>query len=109
MGENYLEKDKSRAFSRHKKESKKNYVLKKIVLRNYYNYEVLSSFEDQDEWFEQRKKDASFLFKHPRKCSCNMCGNPRRKGWGNGLTLKEEMYKDHLHPENKEMIKKDYF
>jgi hypothetical protein len=109
MSENYLEKNKRRAFTRFKKESKKLHVLKKIVLNNYYHYEVLSSFEDQDNWFKDRQMDAAFLFQHPRKCSCNMCGNPRRKGWGSGLTLKEEVYKDNRHPDNKEVIKKDYY
>lgn len=108
MSENYLEKSKVRALTRYKKEAKKKYVLKKVVLSSYYHYEVLSSFEDQDKWFKERQKDASFLYQHPRKCSCNMCGNPRRKGWGNGLTLKEEKFNDRFHPDNKEEIKKNY-
>ena len=106
MSENYLEKSKVRALTRYKKAIKKQYVLKKVVLNSYYGYEVLSSFEDQDVWMDNRKKDAAFLFQHPRKCSCNMCGNPRRQGWNNGLTLKEEVYNDRHHPDNKEVIKK---
>lgn len=102
---NFLFKNKKAAQTRYKKALKKEYAYKKIVNKWYFLDGYLpgevSTFENQDERKTKRKVKAAKLYKHPKVCSCAMCGNPRNNGWSNGLTLKEVALQSRTHPDAK--------
>lgn len=106
--QNYLEKDKKLAFNRYKKAVKKQRVLKNLKGSFYYSYECFledkkkeNSFEAEQDYFKELYHVSAKNYKHPKACSCSMCGNPRNNGWTNGLTLKELAFLDKNHPDHK--------
>lgn len=103
MENNYLEKNKSAAYNRYMKSVKKKYALNNIQhLKFSFEFHEDSSYEEQDRSRLKVEKLAALYCENKKKCSCYMCGNPRRFYKGrNGKTLKELCFFDKFHPDNK--------
>jgi len=77
-------KNTTRAMRRH------HYVRLKNTRRQHWGYGKQGWRCSQYITDVDMPKDvAGMVTRTPTPCSCDMCGNPRRKGWDNPLTIQE--------------------
>lgn len=86
----YIEKDKKRLITRNTKDKYKKRA-REVLLRRFIDEEDIS------------KSNIGVFAKTRKSCSCYACGNPRH--YTKDLTLKEKMYQDNAHPDNKKYWK----